>query len=206
VTDSSDEELLRAHVAGDPTAFDELVRRHRDRLWSVALRTTGNREDAADAVQEAFLSAFRTAGTFRGESAVMTWLHRIVVNAAVDRIRRRRPAESLDVMLDAGRPVAATPDPAPGRVTALAVRAALARLPLDQRLAVVLVDLEGYSVDEAATVLGVPAGTVKSRCWRGRAKLAALLRPDGNDRPAEGVQSAPPESPRSRSAREGSGR
>ena len=84
-----DTELLLAHAEGDPEAFALLFRRHRDRLWAVALRTTGDREEAADALQEAMLSAHRNAGRFRGESAVTTWLHRIVVNACLDRLRRR---------------------------------------------------------------------------------------------------------------------
>src|SRR3954463_15087046 len=89
--DTSDQDLLALHAAGDPDAFGELVRRHRDRLWAVALRTLGDREEAADAVQEALVSAFRAAGrgAFRGDAAVTTWLHRIVVNACLDRVRRR---------------------------------------------------------------------------------------------------------------------
>src|ERR671932_431932 len=92
-----DAALLSAHVAGDPNAFAELVRRHRDRLWAVALRTVGDREEAADALQDALLSAYRAAGRFRGDSAVTTWLHRIVVNACLDLIRRRaaRPTVPL---------------------------------------------------------------------------------------------------------------
>ena len=85
----SDADLLAAHVAGDPTAFEEIVRRHRDRLWSVALRTTGDPEEASDALQDALISAYRRADQFRGDSAVTTWLHRIVVNASLDRLRRR---------------------------------------------------------------------------------------------------------------------
>src|SRR5947209_13152563 len=94
----SDADLLRAHVEGDRQAFAELVRRHRDRLWAVALRTLGDREEAADAVQDALLSAHRNAATFRGDAAVTTWLHRIVVNACLDLARRRaaRPASSLE--------------------------------------------------------------------------------------------------------------
>src|ERR1035438_50220 len=90
----SDAELLRRHVAGDNEAFGELFRRHRDRLWAVALRTVCDPEEAADALQDAMVSAFRRAADFRGESAVTTWLHRIVVNASLDRLRRRaaRPA------------------------------------------------------------------------------------------------------------------
>src|SRR5690348_17758791 len=94
----SDAELLRRHLAGDTEAFGELFRRHRDRLWAVALRTVCDPEEAADALQDAMISAFRRAGDFRGESAVTTWLHRIVVNASLDRLRRRaaRPAPSGD--------------------------------------------------------------------------------------------------------------
>src|SRR3954467_3496403 len=86
--DTSDQDLLARHVAGDPEAFGEIVRRHRDRLWAVALRTLGDREEAADAVQDALISAYRAAHTFRGQSAVTTWLHRITVNACLDRARK----------------------------------------------------------------------------------------------------------------------
>ena len=86
--DTSDQDLLARHVEGDPDAFGELVRRHRDRLWAVALRTLGDREEAADAVQDALVSAYRAAHTFRGQSAVTTWLHRITVNACLDRARK----------------------------------------------------------------------------------------------------------------------
>lgn len=167
---SDDAALLRAHVAGDPHAFSELVRRHRDRLWAVALRTLGDREEAADALQDALLSAFRSADRFRGESAVTTWLHRIVVNACLDRARRRQAHPTVPLM-------DTTPATAPATDSDMAVdvRAALASLPPDQRIALVLVDVQGYAVAEAAAVLGVPEGTVKSRCARGRARLAALL-------------------------------
>ncbi len=165
-----DAQLLRAHVAGDREAFGNLVRRHRDRLWAVALRTLGDPEDAADALQDALISAYRSADRFRGDAAVTTWLHRIVVNACLDRMRRRAARPTV--------PLADT-DPAPvapvDSDTALDVRDALARLPDEQRVALVLVDVQGYPVAEAAAILGVPDGTVKSRCARGRVRLAALL-------------------------------
>ncbi len=85
-----DRALLRAHLDGDPEAFGTLFGRHRDRLWAVALRTTGDREEAADALQDALIAAFRRADSYRGDAAVTTWLHRIVVNACLDRLRRRR--------------------------------------------------------------------------------------------------------------------
>ena len=83
----SDHDLLRAHVDGDADAFGELFARHRDRLWAVALRTMGNPEDAADGLQDGMIAAFRRAASFRGEAAVTTWLHRVVVNACLDRLR-----------------------------------------------------------------------------------------------------------------------
>jgi RNA polymerase sigma-70 factor (ECF subfamily) len=178
-----DSELLLAHAEGDPEAFALLFRRHRDRLWAVALRTTGDREEAADALQEAMLSAHRHASRFRGESAVTTWLHRIVVNACVDRLRRRATHRTVPLPgQDAGddeerwhtgrnEPAA----PAYDHDTAMVVRQALAQLPYEQRACLVLVDLEGYAVAEVAQMLGVAEGTIKSRCSRGRARLATLL-------------------------------
>ena len=166
-----DATLLARHVAGDPQAFGTLVGRHRNRMWSVALRTSGNREDAADAVQDALYSAYRGAAPFRGGSAVSTWLHRIVVNACFDIARRRagRPVVASDVIPDV-----AAPD-TPAESGHQAVMAMLAQLSAEQAAAVALVDIEGFPVAEAADILGVPAGTVKSRCARGRARLAAVL-------------------------------
>jgi RNA polymerase sigma-70 factor (ECF subfamily) len=185
--------LLRAHRDGDPDAFGVLFTRHRDRLWAVALRTTGNPEDAADALQEARISAFRRAAGFRGDALVTTWLHRIVVNASLDRLRRNkvRAAQPLPDDLEeyAGRgAVLATGDAStdPEAQAVLtdrrdAVLTALDRLPPDQKAAVVLVDLEGYPVEQVAEMLECPTGTVKSRCARGRARLAVLLRESGLD-------------------------
>jgi RNA polymerase sigma-70 factor (ECF subfamily) len=177
----ADAELLRRHVAGDGgAAFGELFRRHRDRMFAVAVRTCGNRELAADAVQEAFISAFRRAEAYRGEAAVTTWLHRIVVNACLDRLRRekvsvRRAGDLGELDLPDGHDHHASTE------ARLDVRGALARLPEGQRMALVLVDMHGLSVAEAAGVLGVAEGTVKSRCFRGREALAALLRPAVED-------------------------
>lgn len=175
----ADADLLGAHVAGDDTAFEELVRRHRDRLWAVALRTTGDPEEAADALQDALISAYRRADQFRGDSAVTTWLHRIVVNASLDRLRRRAVRTAAPLPDDnedlPGRVVADPVDQMDRREVQLVVTAALAELPQDQRDAVVLVDVEGWSVEDAARHLGVPEGTVKSRCFRARSKLAKSL-------------------------------
>ena len=185
---STDAELLSAHVDGDLDAFGTLFARHRDRLWAVALRTTGDPEVAADGLQEGMIAAFRRAGSYRGDAAVTTWLHRIVVNACLDRLRAQkvRRAEPLpDVVDETGRGAlvsasGVTEDPAEQGVRAERRRHvldALRRLAPDQRAALVLVDMEGYSVAEAAAILECPEGTVKSRCSRGRARLAVLLRP-----------------------------
>ena len=205
-----DAELLRRHVAGDTEAFGELFSRHRDRLWAVALRTVCDQEEAADALQDAMLSAFRRAADFRGDSAVTTWLHRIVVNACLDRLRRRaaRPAtytgdgDVLDALAAAssafgsasasgsgsGSGSADGADPGAVTATRLDVEAALRVLPPPQRAALVLVDMLGFSVTDAAEILGVSPGTVKSRCARSRARLLPLVQHlRGNQPPGERV-------------------
>jgi RNA polymerase sigma-70 factor (ECF subfamily) len=205
-----DRALMAAHVAGDPDAFAEIVRRHRDRLWAVALRTLGDPEEAADAVQDALISAFRSAASYRGDAAVTTWLHRVVVNACLDRVRRRkaRPAVALPDDL-ANRPDVADPhDRHDESLIALDVRQALQTLPEDQRAAIVLVDILGHSVDDAATILGIPNGTVKSRCFRGRARLLPLLEHLRNRDSGDGVTpesgSGVPTGSRATSPRDGS--
>jgi RNA polymerase sigma-70 factor (ECF subfamily) len=208
----TDAELLRAHVEGDELAFGQLFARHRDRLWAVALRTMGNPEDAADGLQDGLISAYRRAGSFRGEAAVTTWLHRVVVNACLDRIRasrvRRTEAlpDDLEEYGDRGSRASAEPetqDPAEHAVRderRRLVLDALATLPAEQRAALVLVDMEGYPVAEVAAMLGCAVGTVKSRCARGRARLAerqGVLAPRGDgEHPAPG-NPGPAESDRS---------
>jgi RNA polymerase sigma-70 factor (ECF subfamily) len=184
----SDAELLRAHADGDRDAFEILIRRHRDRLWAVALRTMRDPEEAADALQDAMISAFRAAGSFRAESAVTTWLHRIVVNACLDRIRRRTARPTVALSEQTAEP-ADHRDRIAERETALTVEAALAQLPVEQRAAIVLVDVEGYPVAECAAILGVAEGTVKSRCARGRARLAVILGGERNPGPPGSVPS-----------------
>jgi RNA polymerase sigma-70 factor (ECF subfamily) len=177
---ASDADLLRAHVDGDPDAFGELVRRHRDRLWAVALRTLGDREEAADAVQDALVSAYRAAHTFRGQSAVTTWLHRITVNACLDRARKAAsrktsPVDDTERLEQLLEPHESASAPAERNDLHRQLLEALGTLPPDQRAALVLVDMQGYPVAEAARILDVPTGTVKSRCARGRARLLPLL-------------------------------
>jgi len=175
VGDIDDATLLRRHVDGDAAAFGVLVARHRDRAWAVALRTLGDPAEAEDAVQDAFLSAYRQAARFRGDAQFGTWLHRIVVNSCLDKMRRRRVRAVVPYDAEALAAIADPRDDFAQRETVVEVTDALARLSDDQRLAIVLVDLQGMSVDEAAAVLDIPVGTVKSRCHRGRAQLAVLL-------------------------------
>jgi len=166
----SDAELLAAHVAGDRYAFDELFHRHQRQLHRLALLTTRDAEDAEDALQDAMLSAHRGAGSFRHDAAVGSWLHRIVFNACLDRLRRTKahptaPLEDIYPVADRTAQVE----------TAIVVQRALMRLPVEQRAAVVAVDMQGYSVADTAALLGVAEGTVKSRCSRARLRLAELL-------------------------------
>jgi RNA polymerase sigma-70 factor, ECF subfamily len=164
-----DRSLLAAHLAGSPDAFTSLVLRYQDRLWAVALRMMRDPDDAADVLQDALVKTLRAAGTFRGDAAVSTWMHRIVVNTALDALRRRAP------VLDAPEEVPDGRDAIAERDTEMDVARALAQLSAEQRAAIVLVDLQGLTVEQAAAVLECAPGTVKSRCFRGRARLADLL-------------------------------
>jgi RNA polymerase sigma-70 factor (ECF subfamily) len=194
VSEPSDEALLAAHLRGDPRAFDELVGRHERRIYGLCLRILGNREDAEDATQEAFLAALRKAASFRKAAAFSTWLYRIAVNAATDQARRRGRARLADLdPEDAG--VAVAPGGELGEVvaTAVAVQTALAQVPEEFRVAVVLCDLYRVPYADAAQILEIPVGTVKSRVFRGRLALADHLgggvdvpRPPGAPGTAEG--------------------
>ena len=181
LSELTDKELLAAHVAGDAYAFGTLFQRHKGRLWAVALRTTSDPEEAADGLQEAMISAFRKADTYRADAAVTTWLHRIVVNACLDRLRRKavRPTVPLETqeseVLQEDQRAVDHVDHLANKELRIELERALSQLPEDQRAAVVLVDVEGFPVEEAARILDCPPGTVKSRCSRGRAKLAVLL-------------------------------
>lgn len=171
--DRTDEQLLAAHVAGDRFAFEELFNRYQPQLYQLARITIRCPDDARDALQDAMLSAHCGAPKFRHDCSVSSWLYRIVVNACLDRLRRHkaRPTTPLEGMTSAG----SVGDPAPGVDTAIVVELALMRLPVEQRAAIVAVDMQGFSVAEAARMLGVPEGTVKSRRARARTKLATTL-------------------------------
>ena len=175
----SDAELLAAHVAGDRYAFGELFRRHQRQLNRLARRTSRTPQDAEDALQDAMLSAHRAAPAFRYDSAVSSWLHRIVVNASLD--RQRRAQSQRTVPLEGDYPEA---DRSAQVDTAITVQRALMRLPLAQRAAIVAVDMQGYTILDTARRLGIAEGTVKSRRARARGRLAELLgQPPGPKHP-----------------------
>ena len=180
--DRSDEDLLELFVEGKTSAYEILVRRHEDRLFSLAFRMLGNRPDALDATQDAFVAAFRRAYTFRGDSSFGTWLYRIAINACKDvlRSRARLPEPQSD------------PEPsgaAPGADEAVTQRVDLARalasLPEEYSRAVALHDLGGVPYDEIARIEVVPIGTIKSRISRGRRMLAEALEHTGVTGPSK---------------------
>jgi len=184
------EGALRAAQRGELAAFNDLVRIFQRQVYNVCYRTLGNPDDAADATQEAFLGAYRGVKSFSGPAAGFRgWLLRIAVNACYDHLRRkqRRPAESLDALGalsddDVGRAAERVTDPEAGPEqralsadTARQIQAAIDQLPPEQRLTVVLCDVQGLSYEEAADAMQVELGTVKSRLSRARARLRELL-------------------------------
>lgn len=183
--DEDDRALVTRARAGDRGALDVLLDRHADRIHAVCRRVVGNAHDALDATQEAMIAVARNIERFDGRAAFTTWIYRIATNAALDELRRRsrrpQPVETLP------EPTAAA-TPLDDRIGArLDIDAALALVPEDFRVAVVLRDLCDLDYAEIAAVLDVPPGTVRSRIARGRAALAQVLgnQDTGGDRPTE---------------------
>jgi len=173
--------LLERARAGDLDAFNDLVLCYQDQLFALVVRMVPDPDQASDAVQEAFFSAFRNLHAFRGGS-VKSWLHRICVNAAMDtqRLRKRRPSQPYPELEDESWQPKAGDDVDPERIAVHAERsrvlaAAMAHITDDQRTAIVLYDVEGYDYAEIAEMTGVSLGTVKSRIHRGRLSLRDIL-------------------------------
>ncbi len=182
-TDQSAERLERAR-AGDLTAFNELVLEHQGLVFSLCLRIIGQKQAAEDATQEAFIAAWRNLKNLRGD-AFRPWLMRIAANACTDELRRRgrRPSSSLDSALEEGVPEPPDREPSPETMLLRGalrhqVEEALQELPVDQRMAVILADLNGFDYAEVAEVMKTSLGTVKSRISRGRARLRQALLKD----------------------------
>jgi RNA polymerase sigma-70 factor (ECF subfamily) len=182
MTDRADRdiELIDQYLAGDIDAFNELVAAHEDRVFGICIRMLRNREAALDATQDTFLTVFRKADRYRAKAAFSTWLYRVTVNTCYDHLRRekRKRADPLPESYDPPDPQAEDP------FTAVEVRpdieSALQDLSPEFRSAVVLVDLQGMSLEQASNTLDVPTGTIKSRLFRARKQLAQSL---GNLRP-----------------------
>lgn len=177
----ADDALVTAARRGDGSSFDVLVRHHTRRMYRVALRILGDPVEAEDAVQDAWVSAWRSLDTFRNESAVSTWLYRIVTNSALAQVRRRRPTTSLDTADDAlaGRlsdPRGDTPEKQAVRSEEVRrVHRAIASLEPSQRAPLVLRELEGLSYEEVAAVLDVNVAALRSRLHRARVALLTKL-------------------------------
>jgi RNA polymerase sigma-70 factor, ECF subfamily len=190
----ADTYLIERARSGDSEALTELYKRHERRVYNLALRTLGNPWDAADVAQEAFIKAFRNLDSFKGDARFSTWLHRIVVNAAYDHLRRQRPEpmdgdiiEEVTGPSGSGAVVGSGRDGIDPAIDGLSdpLRDALMSLNEGFRFAVVLCDLLGFPYDEAAEILGVQEGTIKSRIFRAREALATALREAGYDVPGE---------------------
>jgi RNA polymerase sigma-70 factor, ECF subfamily len=187
---SSEATLVAGLRAGDPDTFEAIVRGQGPRLLSVTRRILGDDEEAREAVQEAFISAFRAREQFQADARISTWLHRIAVNAALSRLRsrRRRPEDSLDDLLPRFLPnghhvdhFASWTEPADVAIgrkeTAAIVRSAIDSLPETFRTVLMLRDIEGLSSEEAASMLNITPNAVKLRLHRARLALRTLLAP-----------------------------
>ena len=188
-----DEELVRRFRAGEPQAFTDLVRRHQHRVYSVCLRVLGDTDAAADVAQETFITVLRKLDGFRGDAAFTTWLHRVAVNACYDELRRKRRRPMLHVLPDDGsdhEPGPPAPDHAEEVAGTHTVESALASIPEEFRMVLVLADVHDMAYEQISKVLDVPVGTVKSRVHRGRLALAAALGIDPEREPGRRPQTS----------------
>ncbi|MBQ3223177.1 MAG: sigma-70 family RNA polymerase sigma factor [Clostridia bacterium] len=173
--------LIKQAIRGDAYAFEQLMRKHESRMYSVAVRMCGNREDAQDCVQDAMLRIYRALDRFKGQSSFSTWVYRITMNTCLDELRRRkvRASTSLDTLLESGwSPTDETDTPERHAIEAerrKALSGAIQSLPEDMRSAIVLREMQGLSYEEISDVLSVNVGTIKSRISRGREKLRQLI-------------------------------
>lgn len=179
-----DDELVRRFQSGREEAFSELMRRHERRVYNLAYRMLGEAEEARDAAQDAFLSCFRNLGRFRGDAAFSTWLHRIAVNACYDALRKRSgsPVDAIRFPQPA-----AMPDHGDEAAASIDVQRALLSIPQEFRAVLILHEMQDMPVEEIASALEVPAGTVKSRLHRGRVALGRALagEPQTTGRPSK---------------------
>ena len=175
-------DMIERASRGDAAAFNHLMAQHERRMYAVALRMCGNREDAQDCLQEAMLRVYRAIGGFKGQSSFSTWVYRITMNTCLDELRckKNRQNTSLDNLLDLGWSPADESNAPEKQAMRSELRRNLNRaiqeLPEEMRSAVVLRDIQGFSYDEIARMLEINVGTIKSRISRGREKLREKLK------------------------------
>lgn len=190
MTPEIERQCIQDVLRGNVNAFEMLVNAYEKTVYNLALRTLGNPQDAEDVTQEAFLKAYRSLSSYRGDSKFSVWLYRIVSNLCLDQLRakKRRPTQSLTVENDEGEEdTLEIPDEQfspekllDRKLTQESVRRGLASLPDDAKQILLLREIQGMSYEEIADVLDLEPGTVKSRIFRARKKLCAFLLQDGN--------------------------
>jgi RNA polymerase sigma-70 factor (ECF subfamily) len=190
---NADDRLIITEVLkGHAEAFGELVHRYQDRLYNLALRVVGNPDDAADVVQETFLSAYQSLKSFKGDSEIYTWLYRIAFNASITARRKKRSVVSLDATRRQGDsdlnldPIDTSVDVRPEAALErsedeIAVATAMAKLSEEHRTVLTLKDIEGLKYEEIAEIIGTAIGTVRSRLHRARLELRSLLDPTASN-------------------------
>jgi RNA polymerase sigma-70 factor (ECF subfamily) len=188
---ADDHRLIAECLQGQSAAFGELVHRYQGRLYNTVFRLVGNAEDAQDVVQEAFLSAYQSLGSFKGDSQFFTWIYRIAINAAISLKRKQKSTVSID----AGGPEGATIDPLdasecsqPGHALEVAeeeqqLQDALTKLSPEHRTVLIMKEIEGHKYETIAEILEVPIGTIRSRLHRARLELRAILQETDRQEP-----------------------
>ena len=191
MAEGEDRELVERFARGESKAFDTIVEKYEQRVYAIALRMTGNVEDARDTMQEVFISALRALRSFRGDAQLSTWIHRVAVNASLDVIRKRKRhiAQPLEEAGDRPSDDAGPEDAAARAARAVEVQHALLGVREEYRAVLVLHDLQDLDYAETAAALDIPVGTVKSRLHRARVEMAQLL---GHLRDAEPNQGPQP--------------
>lgn len=173
----SDEDLMSIYQSGDIEALGFLIKRLRPKMDQVVRSQILDRELANDAIQEACITIFRNAKSFRGDSKVFTWVYRLLINACIDLLRKEKIRTSQNIDDEALISVAdENSNFADQKVAELAINSAMLKLPEEQRIAVSMVWIDGFTIEQTAQLLGIPIGTVKSRCDRGKKALAEILK------------------------------
>jgi RNA polymerase sigma-70 factor (ECF subfamily) len=187
--DFSDEQLINMSVKGDASAFGVLVERYQNKAYAISIKIVQNHDDALDCVQDSFIKAFRSLSSFNFQSSFNTWLYRIVTNTSLDLLRKNKKYQSNipiekplsgddddDYFIQIEDRKADVENIAVSNQTVIAVREAISQLSEDLKKVIILFDIEQFSLIEVSKILNIPVGTVKSRLFRAREKLAILLK------------------------------